>query len=86
LSAAESRTDPMPIEDLEKLGVTLKPTAAVVSDATRLAARHNSFSEMESQQKLWRWVLVVMFLLLLIETWLGGWLTRSSPSPEREPI
>ena len=86
LSAAESRTDPMPIEDLEKLGVSLKPVTAVVSDATRLAARHNSFTEMESQQKLWRWVLVVMFLLLLLETWLGGWLTRSSPSPEREPI
>jgi hypothetical protein len=86
LSAAESRTDPMPIEDLEKLGVSLKPTTAVVSDATQRAARHNSFSEMESRQKLWRWVLVVMFLLLLLETWLGGWLTRSSPSPEREPI
>jgi len=86
LSPAESRTDPMPIEDLEKLGVSLKPAATVLSDATRLAARHNSFSEMESRQKLWRWVLVGMFLLLLIETWLGGWLTRSSPSPEREPI
>ncbi len=86
LPAAESRTDPMPIEDLEKLGVSLKPTTAAVSDATRLAARHNSFSEMESQQKLWRWVLAVMFLLLLIETWLGGWLTRASPAAEREPI
>ena len=100
LPAAESRTDPMPIEDLEKFGVSLKPTAAVMSDATRLAARHNSFSDMESRQKLWRWVLVAMFLLLLIETWLGGWLgtpkreierlgtplTRSSPSPEREPV
>jgi hypothetical protein len=86
LPAAESRTDPLPLEDLEKLGVTLKPTVAAVSDATRLAARHNSFSEMESRQKLWRWVLAAMFLLLLIETWLGGWLTRSSPAAEREPI
>ena len=86
LPVAESRTDPMGIEDLEKLGVSLKPAAVVVSDTTRPAARHNSFSEMESQQKLWRWVLVAMFLLLLIETWLGGWLTRPSPSPEREPI
>jgi hypothetical protein len=86
LPAAESRTDPMLPEDLEKLGVTLKPTTAVVSDATRLAARHNSFSEMESRQKLWRWVLVAMFTLLLIETWLGGWLTGASPAAEREPI
>jgi len=86
LPAAESRTDPMPVEDLEKLGVSLKPAAAPVSDATRLAARHNSFSEMESRQKLWRWVLATVFLLLLFETWLGGRLTRPSPSPEREPI
>jgi hypothetical protein len=86
LPAAESRTDPMPLEDLEKLGVSLKPATAVVSDATRLAARHNSFSEMESRQKLWRWVLVALFLLLLLETWLAGWLTRVGPSPEREPI
>jgi hypothetical protein len=86
LPAAESRTDPMPIEDLEKLGVSLKPAATVVSDATRLAARHNSFSEMESRQKLWRWVMVMVFILLLIETWLGGWLTRASPAAEREPI
>ncbi len=76
----------MPIEELEKLGVSLKPTAAVLSDAARRAARHNSFSEMESQQKFWRWALVAVFLLLLLETWLGGWLTRPSLSPEREPI
>jgi len=83
LPAAESRTDPMPVEDLEKLGVSLKPTAAVASEAARRAARHNSFTEMESQQKLWRWVLVVTLIILLMETWLGGWLTRSSPEPER---
>ena len=45
-----------------------------------------SFIEMESQQKLWRWVLVATLILLLIETWLGGWLTRSSPAAEREPV
>jgi len=86
LPAAESRTDPLPVEELEKLGVSLKPTAAVASDAVQQATRHNSFTEMESQQKLWRWVLAATLMILLIETWLGGWLTRSSPAPEREPI
>ena len=86
LLAAESRTDPLPVEELEKLGVSLKPTAAVASDAVQQATRHNSFTEMESQQKLWRWVLAATLMILLIETWLGGWLTRSSPAPEREPI
>jgi len=83
LSAAESRTDPMPLEDLEKLGVALKPTAVVVSDAVQRAARHNSFSEMESQQKLWRWVLVATLALLLMEIGLGGWLTRPSATVAR---
>ncbi|MCX5644221.1 MAG: BatA and WFA domain-containing protein [Phycisphaerae bacterium] len=100
LPAAESRTDPMPVEDLEKRDVPLTPTAAVVSEVAQRAARHNSFTEMESQQKLWRWVLVATLILLLIETWLGGWLgtpqreterlgtplTRPGPAPEREPI
>jgi hypothetical protein len=86
LPAAESRTDPMPVEDLEKLGVTLKPAALVASEAAQQAARHNSFTEMESQQKLWRWVLMVTLVVLLIEIGLGGWLTRSGPEPEREPI
>jgi hypothetical protein len=86
LPAAESRTDPLPVEELEKLGVSLKPTAAVVSDAAQRAAHRSSFTEMESQQKLWRWVLVATLTILLIETWLGGWLTRPSPAPEKEPI
>jgi hypothetical protein len=83
LPAAESRTDPLPVEELEKLGVSLKPTAAVVSDAAQRAAHRSSFTEMESQQKLWRWVLVATLTILLIETWLGGWLTRPSPTVAR---
>jgi hypothetical protein len=87
LAAAESRTEPMSVEDLETFGVSLKPVVVgVASEAARRAARHNSLMEMESRQKLWRWVLVAVFILLLFETWLGGWLTRTSPEPEREPI
>ncbi|MCU0915934.1 MAG: BatA domain-containing protein [Planctomycetes bacterium] len=82
LPVAESRTDPLPVEELEKLGVLLKPTAGAVSAAAQRAAHHRSFSEMESRQKLWRWVLAATFVVLLIETWLGGWLTRPSPMPE----
>ena len=86
LAAAESRTDPLPVEELEKLGVTLKPAAVAVSSAAQRAARHKSFTEMESQQKLWRWVLVAALAVLLAEIGLGGWLTRSSPAPEKEPL
>jgi hypothetical protein len=86
LPAGESRTDPMPVEDLERLGVSLKPTDAVTSEEAKRAAHHSSFTEMESEQKLWRWVLIATFVVLLIETWLGGWLTRSSLlSQEEQP-
>jgi hypothetical protein len=78
LPAAESRTDPMPIEELEKLGVSLKPPVVVASEVAQRAARHHSFSEMESRQKLWRWVLGATLIVLLIETWLGGWLVSQT--------
>lgn len=81
LSAAESRTDPMPVEDIERLGVSLSPASdahAALSPEDRRAmsraARDAGFAEMESRQKLWRWVLLATFIILLIEIWLGGWL------------
>ncbi|MBM4024406.1 MAG: VWA domain-containing protein [Planctomycetes bacterium] len=83
LAAAESKTDPMPVEELEKLGVLLKPAVPVVSDVARHTARRHSFSDMESRQKLWRWVLAATLLIVLIETWLGGWLTRPNPVEAR---
>ena len=31
---------------------------------------------MENSQKLWRWLFVLIFAMLIIETLLAGWLTR----------
>jgi hypothetical protein len=76
LPAKESRTDALPIESLEELGVTTKPSSDVVSERTEQAAVHRGFAEMESQQKIWRWVIVAALMALLIEIWLGGWLTK----------
>ncbi|MHC4520561.1 MAG: BatA domain-containing protein, partial [Planctomycetota bacterium] len=81
LPARESRTDPLPIESLEELGVTTKPASDVAVERTERAAAHIGFTEMESQQKLWRWVITAALLALLIEIWLGGRLTR----PDRAP-
>jgi hypothetical protein len=92
LPATESRTDPMPVEDLEKLGVSISNVGFRVSDSAHNANPQSpirnpqSFVEMESQQKLWRWVLVATLAMLLMEIWLGGWLTHPSPAPERESI
>jgi hypothetical protein len=86
LPAAESRTDPMPVEDLEKLGVSLKPASGIASEPGGRTTRQASLAEVESEQKLWRWVLIVTLMVLLMETWLGGKLTRPDPVPEKEPI
>jgi len=82
LPAKESRTDPMPIEDIEKLGVSVGPASNPVIARTEQAIAQNSFAEMESEQKLWRWVVVATLVMLLAEIWLGGWLPRTGSAPE----
>ena len=84
LPARESRTDPMPIEDLEKLGVSVGPTSNPVIARTEQAIAQSGFSEMESEQKLWRWVIALALAVLLVETWLGGRLTQPGATPEGE--
>ncbi|MBN1363093.1 MAG: BatA domain-containing protein [Sedimentisphaerales bacterium] len=82
LAPQESRTDPMPIEDLENLGVVQSAfggPAVANAAAVAQAKRVNDLVRMEEQQKLWRWVLVLVLAVLLVETWLAGWLTRVHP-------
>jgi hypothetical protein len=39
--------------------------------------------ELESQQKLWQWLLLGALVLLGIESWMSGWLTGRGAS---EPV
>jgi Aerotolerance regulator N-terminal/von Willebrand factor type A domain len=75
LDPSESRTAPLPIDQLERLGVPLKPRevewAKQVEQKRQLHA-----AELENQQKLWRWLTFLAVVVLLVETWLAGWLTR----------
>ncbi len=76
LDAAESRTAPLPFDELERLGVPMEhqtPTAAV-----RAAKRktHLLNAELENHQKLWRWLIVAAIVVLFVESWLAGWLAR----------
>jgi hypothetical protein len=81
LDAAESRTAPMPLDELERLGapVVHQPTVAT-RDAERKVRLRNT--ELEERQKLWRWFLLGTLGVLLAETWLGGWTARKAPTPE----
>lgn len=84
LAPSESRTEPMAVEDIERMGISLEPVSDVTPADGERAAQQGSFTQMESQQKLWRWVLIAALAMLLIEIWLGGWLSRPAPASEGE--
>ncbi|PYK98699.1 MAG: hypothetical protein DME19_11485 [Verrucomicrobia bacterium] len=77
LDAVESRTAPLPVEELMRLGVPLKPHEVELTKQIGQKRRLHD-AELESQQKLWRWLIVAALVVLLMETWLAGWLTRRS--------
>ena len=74
----ECRTAPLPVEDIERFGVTFTEVTEKEAEQLQKVKAHQSFVEMEYQQKLWRWLFIALFVLLLAEIWLGGWLTRPS--------
>jgi hypothetical protein len=75
LDSAESRTAPLPLDELERLGLPMKPREVeLAKQAEQKQTLHNA--DLESRQKLWRWLIVAAVGVLLLETWLAGWLTR----------
>jgi len=77
LEPSESRTAPMPVDELERLGVPTGHAAPVaLSEADRKTRLQNS--ELEARQKLWRWFIVATLGVLMVETWLAGRTWRRS--------
>jgi hypothetical protein len=71
LDPLESRTAPLAVETLERLGCRLaKPDAARAIDPD--AVRQMQNAELEGSQKLWRSVLLAAIIVLIIETVLSG--------------
>lgn len=77
LDPNESRTSPLPRQVLESMGVRLDLAAAGAQAAVD-GTRQLRGSELELRQKLWRWLIVVVIVLLVLETWLAGRATRAS--------
>jgi len=73
LAPDECRTGPLPLEQLESLGVRLGDVETTES-ARRNEARKRQLQieELEQSQKLWRWALLVTLAILVMETWLAG--------------
>jgi hypothetical protein len=84
LKPSESLTAPLPEDELERLGA---PMARAATDAVHEAARRVQLqhAELEARQKLWRWLLVAVLGIALVETALAGWTTRRSTLPQEEP-
>jgi hypothetical protein len=80
LDPAESRTEPMLIENLDRLGVPLKTPAPVIAAQAAARARLHA-ADLEQRQKLWRWLLATALVVLVMETWIAGRLTQGSPAP-----
>jgi hypothetical protein len=82
LPAAESRTDPLPLETLEAAGIGLAvgdTAAAQAAAADRERQLQNQ--ELEGRQKLWRWLIVAAVALLVMETLLAGRMARQRGEP-----
>jgi hypothetical protein len=76
LPPRECQTAAMHIEDIEKFGISFKQSSGIAVEQTTLARRQSKFAALEYEQKVWRWVIVALLAVSLIEIWLAGWLTR----------
>jgi hypothetical protein len=71
LDSAESRTAPLTVDELERLGVPMARQRPSVAREQEREVRLQT-DELEARQKLWRWFIVATIAVLLMETWLAG--------------
>jgi len=80
LAASESNTAPLELEQLEQLGVK---TGTALSRAEQLQRiRQQRDTELESHQKIWRWLLVGALGVLILETFWAGRAARQIAKAE----
>ena len=70
LASTESNTTPLNLEQLEQRGVRF---GAAQTRTERIEkVRQQRDIELESRQKVWRWLIVVALVTLILETWWAG--------------
>ncbi len=82
LAARESNTSPLSVDTLEQLGVTVTDAVAEAGVPTEQVRQARGWAVQEQEQKIWRWVLLAVWVVLLTEIALGAWLTQGVPEPE----
>jgi hypothetical protein len=83
LASSESKTLPLEQEQLEQLHVQLGTQAAQSEEYDRL--RQLRDRELESKQKLWKWLVLAALVVVGAETWLAGRRARKTPEAMGEP-
>jgi hypothetical protein len=78
LPPEESETSPMPVEELESYGVPMNLGVDAKAGGGEAARRQLRATELESRQKLWRWLLVAALAFLMMESWLAGRLSQTA--------
>jgi hypothetical protein len=73
LATTEGNTAPLPMEQLEQLGVRMGTQLTRAERLSRI--RQQRDTELEGRQKVWRWMLVGVLGLLVLETW---WASRAA--------
>jgi hypothetical protein len=72
-------------DDFARLGVPLSTTIELSAAKTPGVQRHLLQAELESRQKLWRWLIVGLLAVALVEVVLGGWLAGRVKTLEVSP-
>jgi hypothetical protein len=75
LDPSESKTAPLHVETLEQFGCKLANPARKLADQEHLRQMHNA--ELENRQQLWRWLILAVIGVLIMETWLAGRLAEA---------
>jgi hypothetical protein len=76
LPLEESLTTPLSQDELARLGVPLQATPEISASHAQERRRHLQQSELENRQKLWRWLIMGVLAVTLVELILNGWLAR----------
>ncbi len=76
LPASESNTAPLELEQLEQLGVRFGTALTASERLDRV--RQERDTELESRQKIWRWLVVGALGTLILETWWAGRASRQT--------
>ena len=84
LDPLESKTAPLNVETLEQFGCRLAMSAARIENDRELM-RQMQNAELEGRQKLWRPLILAVISVLIVETWLAGWLGRPRPNSRGGP-